>query len=69
MKFSIRRCFKNTSRKFKCNYHSIRITDTLHEDLCTLLHSAQLVLEWEMILTKVVTNKTTHILGSIVPIF
>jgi hypothetical protein len=29
-----------------------------------LLHSVQLVLEWKMFLTKVVTNKTTHILGS-----
>jgi hypothetical protein len=29
-----------------------------------LLHSFQLVLELEMFLTKVITNKTIHILGS-----
>jgi len=34
-----------------------------------LYHSAQLVLEWVMFRTKVVTNKTAHILGSIVYLF
>ena len=53
MKFEIWEFFENVSRKFKFDLNLTRITDSLHEDLCTFM-----VTRWILLTMRTVSDKT-----------
>jgi hypothetical protein len=66
MKFDFWGFFETLSRKYKLDSSMTRITDTLHEYICTLRSCiAELFLEREMFRRNVVEKTKTHILCSI----
>jgi hypothetical protein len=70
MKFEISRFFENLSRKLKFHYNLTRIKGTLHERLCIfIIIFGSFLHRKRLFQTRVVENKKTHILCSVIFFF